>query len=74
MFESLDKCVNNFLGSDPLGDFYEQDAREARWLETRPICQSCGERIQDEYCYLINGDIYCERCVREARTYTPEED
>lgn len=59
---------------DPLHDFYENEAREERWRQTRPICMSCGERIQDEYAYIINGEIYCERCVREARTFTPEED
>lgn len=40
----------------------EQDA----WLERRPVCTECGEPIQDDFLYDINGDIYCEECMKDV--------
>ena len=42
-------------------------------LERRPVCDFCGEHIQEEtyYCIshrLINVNI-CERCLEEFREY-----
>lgn len=43
----------------------EHDAEEARWLATRPVCAKCGEPIQDEYAYDIDGDLLCRECAEE---------
>lgn len=42
---------------------YEQ--REEAWLASRPECDICGDKIVDEYTYVINGDYLCEECARE---------
>ena len=34
-------------------------------LTKRPVCDECGEHIQDEYCYEINGDIICPECMKD---------
>lgn len=39
----------------------EQDA----WLASRPICEGCGEAIQDDYLYDVDGYIYCEECMKD---------
>lgn len=50
---------------DPIADFDRWDAdREAE--EARlPICYACGNRILDDYCYQIGGEIICEECLLE---------
>lgn len=50
-------------------DNYSQwEAHEAeleRMLEKRPVCRRCGEHIQDEHYYYIDGVIYCEDCMND---------
>ena len=41
----------------------EMERRRAR----RPVCECCGEHIQDETAFLINGDWYCEKCMDNFR-------
>ena len=50
-----------------------KEREEERWLKSRPVCAWCGEPIQDEYCYEINGDLVCGRCIEDCRTYVPED-
>lgn len=39
------------------------------WLESRPTCDCCGEKIQDEHCFIINSEtIICPDCISEVRT------
>lgn len=53
-------------------DAYKQhEAERESWLSKRPICECCGEPIQDDYLYEINGDILCEECMKgEYRKWT----
>ena len=48
-------------------DAYDQwkrhDAEQNRWLEERPVCADCGEHIQDERAYYINGEWICQNCM-----------
>ena len=39
----------------------EMERRRARL----PQCDYCGEHIQDEYYYEINGEYICEECLNE---------
>ena len=41
----------------------DQERAYQRWLETRPVCKKCGEPIEDDDAYLINGDYYHEDCI-----------
>lgn len=41
--------------------FKDYDREQAEWLASRPICASCGEPIQDEYAWPLDG-LYCEEC------------
>jgi formylmethanofuran dehydrogenase subunit E len=45
---------------------------EEYWLTRRPICDECGEHIQDDHLYVINGKIMCESCVEDCRRYTDD--
>ncbi len=53
-------------------DLARKEAEDERWLRSRPVCAWCGEPIQDEYCYEIDGDLICERCIEDCRTSVPE--
>lgn len=48
---------------DPLSDFDRYDRQQEEWLNSRPVCDCCGEPIQDDFCYEINGDLICEDCL-----------
>lgn len=62
---------------DPIRDFNHHDASQRAWLSTRPICDCCGEPIQDEYYYeLPKIGKWCEGCLDEGKKYIddPETD
>ena len=45
-------------------DFFRMHEDEQdEWLEQRPVCVCCGDHIQDDYCYDVGGEIYCEDCM-----------
>ena len=48
---------------DPLADYSRHEAEEERCLQRRPKCDICGEPIQDDYLYDINGTLICEKCL-----------
>ena len=45
----------------------QREAELEKELEKLPKCSECGEHIQDEYCYEINGKYICESCMDEHR-------
>lgn len=59
---------------DPIADAenYADEHEEA--LEKMPVCESCGEHIQDEYAYYINDEWICEECLKSEyrREVKPE--
>lgn len=50
-----------------------EDARRERWRESRPVCESCGEHIQDEYCYETGRGLMCESCAQSYADDLAEE-
>ncbi len=57
------------LTCDPVYDADQHDAECERWLERRPVCKMCGEHIQDDWGYCIDGDWICENCMDDFRAY-----
>ena len=49
---------------------YERD--KENWLKSRPICSCCGEHIQDEEAYDIDGQLYCPECISDRRVFLDE--
>ena len=41
------------------------DRRQEQALAERICCEYCGKPIQDDYCFEINGDILCEKCLND---------
>ena len=46
---------------------YERD--KENWLKSRPLCSCCGEHIQDEEAYDIDGQLYCPECIKQRKVY-----
>jgi formylmethanofuran dehydrogenase subunit E len=45
---------------------WERNEREQeRRLALRPVCEDCGEPIQDEYYFEVEGEILCEECMHD---------
>ena len=53
--------------------YVEHEAEQERWLASRPKCDKCGEPIQDDYAFDIEGDILCYECA-EAWLHDQEVD
>lgn len=51
----------------------KHDSQQQEALSRCPVCSCCGEPIQDEYMYIMQGDSFCARCVNEIfRTRTED--
>lgn len=61
-----------FRTDDPLSDFSRHDAEQEDALELLPMCADCGERIQEEMCFVINDETICESCMEQYKRYTAE--
>ena len=46
--------------------FLQHQAEQDRQLERLPVCVCCDEPIQDECCYEINDELYCEECMKDT--------
>ena len=45
---------------------WERNEREMeRKLASRPVCEDCGNPIQDEFYFEVEGDILCEECMHD---------
>lgn len=51
----------------PIPDNYDiwcaHQAEEERQMERRPVCCHCDEHIGGDFCFYIEGDIWCEECM-----------
>lgn len=57
---------------DPVADFNRHEEDRARELEQLPTCSQCGWPVQTDFCYVINDEVICERCMENFRQYTTD--
>lgn len=50
---------------DPIADFNAYDRERQEWLDSLPVCAHCGEPIQDDKYYVIEGVNICTDCLYE---------
>lgn len=50
---------------DPNADFNRWDNDQQKQLDRLPKCAECGEPIQEEECYEIEGEIICPQCLKD---------
>jgi formylmethanofuran dehydrogenase subunit E len=53
-----------FRTDDPIADFHRYDVEQCEKLSKRPKCEYCGEHIQDDFYYYVDG-IVCGECLDE---------
>lgn len=59
-----------YFTDDPESDFLRHDWEQEEWLESRPLCEVCGERIQDETAfYLDQFGWICEDCIKHSERH-----
>lgn len=58
---------------DNYGLWERHDAEQEAQLERCPKCEDCGEYIQDDYLYDIDGIILCEQCMNKAHRKDAEQ-
>lgn len=63
-----------FYSDDPAGDFLRHDRRMAERLERRPVCCRCGDHIQSEEAYEIEGRLYCPECIDDMKVFVEEDE
>lgn len=56
-----------YYTDDPLMDYSRYETDQERQLEQLPVCEDCGEHIQDETAFYINGEWICESCMDSYR-------
>lgn len=54
-----------YYTDDPIADFHRCDAEKQAELDRQPTCYECGEKIQEDFLYEINGECICERCLKD---------
>lgn len=60
---------------DPAMDFLRQDMEQARREARLPVCDNrkCRKKIYDDFCWEIDGEILCEKCMNlRYRKYTED--
>ena len=55
----------------PIPDNYDlweaHEAKQEAALARCPVCENrgCGKRIQDDFYFYIDGEIFCEDCMQD---------
>ena len=50
---------------DNYSQLERHEAEMERRLSQRPVCEDCGEPIQDEFYFNVEGEILCEECMHD---------
>lgn len=53
------------LFDEPLDDDIEENASVVL-----PLCSECEKPIEDEFCFVINGEPICEECMEQYKQPT----
>lgn len=59
-----------FYTDDPLRDYDRYCMEQEKLRMLLPECVDCGEKIEDDTCYLINDDPICVKCMEHYQVST----
>lgn len=71
MFDSLDNAIYDgekyySINGIILSDDGLEESKEYIVDEETITCSYCEEEVPDEYYYRINGECFCEHCIKET--------
>ena len=66
--------MSRFYTDDPARDADMHDMEQERKRMRRPLCEVCGEHIQDETGINIHGHWICEKCIKDNREHVDDFD
>lgn len=52
-----------YYTDDPIRDAERYAEEKDKLLESLPTCETCGDAIQDTYCFRVNGELICKHCM-----------
>lgn len=55
------------LSDDPARDFARYDVKQTEWLNSLPECDICGQPIQQERAFHMDGFWICDECIEFYR-------
>ena len=62
-----------YYSDDPARDFDRWDMEQAKYEARLPVCDCCGETINDDFYWEIDDEILCADCMNERfRKYTDD--
>jgi formylmethanofuran dehydrogenase subunit E len=61
------------ITDDPLRDFDRYDALMADKEAKLPHCEKCGDPINDDIYFEIDGEILCENCMCDIYARSTED-
>jgi formylmethanofuran dehydrogenase subunit E len=61
-----------FYSDDPAKDYDSYCLEQQKRLEKLPKCSECGEHIDSDYYYDIDGVLHCEDCIEGHRKWTED--
>lgn len=50
-------------------DAERHEAEQERWLQTLPVCDCCGEHIQQDDALYLDDKWYCDECLDKRRRW-----
>ena len=62
-----------FRTDDPLRDFARYDAMMADREAKLPQCEDCGNPINDDIYFNVEGEFLCEKCMHERYARNTED-
>ena len=57
------------ITNDPVGDWERKCRDDYDRVKDLPVCANCGEHITQETAVCVNGDWYCDVCLKGMRQY-----
>lgn len=52
---------------DNMDIYYAYERDREKELESLPLCCMCGEHIQQEDAVHLNGEWFCDDCLKDSR-------
>ena len=60
------------FSDDPVIDYLHHEYEQARKLAALPVCDLCGNPIQQDMAFRWGGSWICDTCIKDNTFYVEE--